>query len=217
MTQPRNYPYTKMFLDAIVLTLFVIITTVLSLGLLLGSSLSAYYKTLFRAKRFDTRAEHLLKQYIEDLKSTIPASIIMMVIIYIVFASLIFLINTFDDQGSQLLFYFMLFETVIITLYFFPSLGIFKFENIPHAFKTLGLMANFHFFTTIKALVPFALLALSVIYISPYLIFLALTFYLFISIFSFHKTFMVYVQRIETEPKEDEVIETVPTEAEDKA
>ena len=130
----------------------------------------------------------------------------MMVMLYAVTGALIFLIQQFDDQGSQVLFYFLLFETGIITLYFFPSLGVFKFESISHGFKTLGLMANFHFLTTIKALVPFTLLALMVIYISPYLIFLALTLYLFISLFSFHPTFMVYINRIETEPDEDEVI-----------
>jgi len=204
--EKRNYTTTQMFFDSVILALLALVIGVLSAGILLGSSISAYYKTLFKAKRYDEKPDRLVKTFFDHLQSTMPQSIFAMIVIYLLAAASIFLIIQFDDTASRILFYFILFEIGIVTLYLFPALAVFKFDGLVHLFKTVGLMANFHFFTTVKVLVPLALLTVLVIYGSPYLLVVNLIVFLFISVFPFHQTFMIYITRIEKADEGDQAL-----------
>ncbi len=203
MSEERSISVLDLILDTFILSVIWFLATIFTLGIGIGPATSAVYKVLFRTMRYEKSPDSLFEQFKEDFKSTLPNSIFMPLILLVLLGGALYLTTRTEDISLLIPLYVVAFESLIVLLYVFPALAVFKFENMKHAFKTTLLMANFHALTTFPALGLLVALVAAV-YFVPYIWIVPLVAYFILSAKVFHKRFMVYVRRIERADAEEE-------------
>ncbi len=203
MNKEKNLSVLDLILDTFMLSVIWFLSTLLTLGFGLGPATSAVYKVLFRMFRYGERPESIFHQFKEDFKSTLPNSVFMTFLLLFLLGVSLYLSTLTTDLSLTIPLYVLAFESIIVLIYVFPALAVFKFENMKHAFKTTVLMANFHALTTFPALALLIILV-GAVYFVPYIWIVPLIAYFILSAKVFHKRFMVYIRRIEKADAEEE-------------
>ena len=200
MDEHRKETSSEFIIECVILTLYAALFTAVTIGLGLGGALAAVYKGLFRNLRDTPTESSRGEQFKEDFLSTMPHSLLATLLIALL-AYLAHTILTAPDAGlpMMLLGGFVALETILLAAYVFPALGVFKFQNTLHAFKTALLMSHFHVLTTLKVIASFVIAFLGAIEVSLFLLPFSLVLYAFLSSKALHPTFLKYVERIEAD------------------
>lgn len=186
------YKISMTILEYIVISLFVIIVSVLSFGLLFYTALSSSYYYYYKKQREHTNLQfkYLLKGISLNYKQSIPLNIAQLVIFYIGYVNM----NNFElFPESRLLYYIIIFSSIILTLVIFYILQLTTYFNIT-IHNAVGLSSYFIFsylFSTFTIIILLIALIFS-ISLQPSLmlivigLFIQLSSYIFISIFKNH-------------------------------
>ncbi len=176
------------------LTVLWFLLGILSLGLLIGPATAAFYKIMFHVNHTDRIPQKPVHQYFRSIKHTLKDGILVFILAVALFALIYYLYTLATSTWQYVLVYFIGFEALIVTLYTFPILALFKANNIFIHIKTAFLLANLHAFSSLLLVFMIGVMVLASFLYSPItLIFLILP-YLFGSATVFHRVLSFYIK-----------------------
>ncbi len=176
------------------LTVLWILTIILSLGLLIGPATAALYKLMFHAWHTHELPSRTITQYKLSVKLTLKDGVIFSIIYAALIALLVYLYFQAATTAQFVFIYFFGFEILLLSLYTFPIISIFKMPSMKAQFKAVFMIGNLHAFTSITLIAMLAVLfTLSVLY-TPVILILLLPAYMLMSSYLYYKVLVFYVQ-----------------------
>ena len=213
MNPLKRPPRTDIRLDTLILYLFILVSTLLTLGIGTLSALSAAYKALFRRLKTEGDETNRVNTFISDMKKTMPKSIIVWIILVASsIASYHLLVS--GETPSIVVGLVVAVETLMVVFYGAAGFALFNYRRTVFVFKTALLMGHLHMLTTAKLFAGIIFTAAFSYLLTPFIILLTFPFILFFTAHAFYPVFRIYIKRIEADEAVKKETEDLPSDTE---
>ncbi len=175
------------------LTVLWLVTIVFSLGLLIGPATAAVYKLMFHAWHTNELPTNTVTQFKLSVKLTLKEGISFSLIYGAILAFLVFLYFQASSTAQFVVIYFLGFEVLLLSLYTFPIIAIFKMPSMKAQFKAVFMIGNLHAFSSIALIAMIAIIVTSSILYSPFMLLVLWPLYMLLSSYLYYKVLVFYV------------------------
>lgn len=94
---------------------------------------------------------------------------------------------------------FASYQLIMFTVYFFPTLALFKTASLKELIKNVLLLANYHLWTNIKILGSFVFVVFLVFYVHEAFLLIGVAIYGFLVAFHLQKVYKPYIEQLDEE------------------
>lgn len=190
---PKIKRYLHHALITVELTLIWTLVSLLSLGLLLGPATVALYHILFHLIHNNKRPDNLIVRFKKSLTISLPQSVIFTLFSLGLMLLLYYIIFQIEQTFVIILIYFLFLEILLMLLFAFPIMALFKQKRLKTLFKTSFFIANIHGLTSILMVLLLVLMGLLAWGFHPLIIIVYLPLYFYLSAALYRRVLVQYI------------------------
>ncbi len=193
--KPRLKQYLHHSLITLELTLMWALVSLLSLGLLLGPATVALYHILFHLIHSNKRPDNLVLRFKKSLTMSLPQSVIFTLLSLGLMLLLYAVIFQIETTFLIILIYFIFLEILLMLLFSFPIMALFKHDKMRILLRTSFLIANMHGLTSILVVLLLVIMGLLAWAIHPLIIAIYLPLYFYLSTALYKRVLIQYIAK----------------------
>ncbi len=188
----------KKAMDIVYVNFIWLLVSFLGIFITLGAATTALFRVIFQV--FKTKEPtNVFPLFIRSFKENfLLSTLVYFCLLIIGLSTYIMLSYAFlnEDVLFMVLGVFIGYEVIMFTIYFFPTVALFKTENTFELIKNVMLLSNYHLWTNLKILGSFVFVFLLIFYVHEAFLLVAIGIYGFLVAFHLQKVYKPYMDKM---------------------
>ena len=194
----------KRSMDVVFANFLWILASLFGIFVTLGAATTAMFKVIYQIMTYDEPTS-VVAEFKKSFKDNFWLSTALWMVLALLGVSLYFMyVYALSNQLDVLLLFAIIgsYQWIVVFIYAFPMIAIFKTDKPLTMIKNILLMANINLWTNIKVIGSLAAIFILVVFIHPAFLVIAIGLYGFLVSFHLKKQFEPYIKKLEHDIKE---------------